>query len=92
MKKEILKGKKPIKTINKNVFHKGCDISYTVSDYGLGSSGFAYVRFFTNSEFVVACLILEEPSNSLNKAESEIIKRSKNWINTHLISTRKKLG
>ena len=89
MKNEILKGKKPIKTINKNISHKGCNIIYTVSDYGLGSSGFAYLHFFSKGEFVVACLILEEPSKTLKKAESEIIKRSKNWINTRLIPIKK---
>lgn len=90
MKREALKGKKPIKTIHKEISYNGCKISYTVSDYGLGSSGFAYVSFFTHDSFGMACVILEEPVETLKKAETQIIKRSKNWINTHLVKLAKK--
>lgn len=77
--------KKPNKKIHDEITHKGCRISYTVSDYGSGSSGFSYITFFTENSFAVVLITLKYPTETLKEAKAEIIKRSKEWINSRLI-------
>lgn len=90
MKKKAIVGIKPIKTEHNEIFFRGARISYTVSDYRLASSAFAYVMFFTaDSAFFVRTFFLKEPLPDMKKAKNAIIRLSKNWIRNNLKTIKK---
>lgn len=72
----------------KKIEYKGCIISYQALDYGLRSSAVAHITFFNRDAFGIASISLKEATESIQKAEINIIKQAKNWINNQLAPKR----